>query len=527
MAKISKPVVLMIIDGLGVAPASDGNGVTLAKTPNLEKYLASYPSMTLLASGEAVGLSWGEVGNSEVGHLNLGVGKIFYQNLPRINRSIDNGEFFENNVLLEAMDHVKKNKSKLHLIGLVSEGKVHSTSSHCYALLEMAKKNKVKDVFVHAFLDGRDSQRDSGLGFIKELKDKIKHIGVGEIASLHGRMFAMDRDNRWERVQKTFDVLSKGQSEEYYKSPIDAIEESYKKEVFDEEFIPVVIGKEGAPTAVIEENDAVVFFNYRADRARQLTNAFVADEFEQLDRGDKLNNLRFITMTEYEAGLPVGVVFPREVIKTSLPKIISEKGHRQLHIAETEKYAHVTFFFSGGEEDPYDGEDRIVIPSPRVASYAEKPEMSAKKVTEELTKEILKEKHDFIVVNYANPDMVGHTGDIEATVKSIEAIDKYSGEVIDLVLSKGGKVVMVADHGNAEELLNLQTGEMDKEHSTNPVPCIIIGAEYEGKTTEDVQVVGNDLSLVQPVGLLSDVPLTILSILGIDPPEEMTGRSLI
>lgn len=517
----------MILDGWGVAPASDGNAVSLAKTPNLTKYIASFPAMNLIASGEAVGLSWGEVGNSEVGHLNLGVGKIFYQNLPRINRSIENGDFFENQVLLEALEHVKKHNSKLHLLGLVSEGKVHAMNTHCYSLLELAKKNKVKDVFVHAFLDGRDSQRDSGKGFIQELKDKIKEIGVGEIASLHGRMFAMDRDNRWERVQKTFDVLIKGVSEEYYKDPIEAIEEAYKKEIYDEEFVPIVIGREGDPTAIISDNDAVIFFNYRADRARQLTKAFVMDDFDQLQRGNKLNNLHFVTMTEYEAGLPVKIVYPRELIKTSLPKVISEKGFRQLHIAETEKYAHVTFFFSGGEEDPYDGEDRIVIPSPKVASYAEKPEMSAKKVTEELTKEILKEKHDFIVVNYANPDMVGHTGDKEATIKSIEYVDKCVGEVVDLVLSKGGEVIIVADHGNAEELLNLQTGEIDKEHSTNPVPCIIIGKQYEGMTTEDVQVVGNDLSLVQPVGLLSDVTMTVLKMLGIEPPDDMSGRPLI
>ncbi len=527
MAQISKPVVLIILDGWGVATPSEGNGVSLAKTPNFDRYVASYPAMTLLASGEAVGLSWGEVGNSEVGHLNLGVGKIFYQNLPRIDRAIDNREFFENNVFIDAMNHVKKHNSKLHLMGLVSEGKVHAMSTHCFALLELAKKQKVDQVFVHAFLDGRDSAYNSGKSFITDLQNKIQELAVGKIASLHGRLYAMDRDNRWERVQKTFDVLTKGTAEEYFGDPLEAIETSYANKVYDEEFVPVIIGQENKPTAIIEDNDAVIFFNYRADRARQLTSALVDEQFDKMNRPQKIQNLHFVTMTEYQAGLPVQVAFPKEVIQTSLPKIVSQKGLHQLHIAETEKYAHVTFFFSGGEEDPYEGEERIVIPSPKVPTYADAPEMSAKKVTENLTKEILKDKYDFIICNFANPDMVGHTGDVKATVAAIEYIDKCLGEVVNLILSKGGKAVVVADHGNAEELVNLQTGEIDKEHSTNPVPCLIIGREYEGKTVNDVQIIGNDLSLVQPVGLLSDVPATILKMLGINVPNEMTGRPLI
>lgn len=521
-----KPVVLIILDGWGVAPEGEGNGVTLAKIPNFKKYVASYPAMTLMASGESVGLSWGEMGNSEVGHLNLGVGKIFYQNLPRIDKSIEDQSFFENKVLLEAIEHAKRNNSKLHLMGLMSEGKVHGLNQHCYALLEMAKKNGLKDVFVHAFLDGRDSPYNSGKGFIKDLEDKLKGIGIGKIASLHGRLYAMDRDNRWERVEKSYQAMAEGKSEEYFKDAEKAIEKSYKDKVYDEEFVPVAMGSEDKPEAVVGDNDAVIFFNYRADRARQITKAFVMDDFDKFPR-NKIQNLYFVGMTEYEEGLPIQTAFPKEAIKTSLPKIIAEKGYRQLHIAETEKYAHVTFFFSGGQEDPFEGEDRIVIPSPKVASYAEQPEMSARKVTEELAREILSEKHDFIVVNYANPDMVGHTGEIEETVRSIETTDKCLGEIVDLVLSKNGVALVVADHGNAEELLNLQTGEKDKEHSTNPVPFLVIGKDYEGKTIEDVQLVGNDLSLVQPVGLLSDVPATILSIMGIDIPEDMSGRPLI
>jgi 2,3-bisphosphoglycerate-independent phosphoglycerate mutase len=527
MSQRPKPVALIILDGWGIAPASDGNGVTMAKTPNFEKLVANYPAMTLLASGEAVGLSWGEMGNSEVGHLNLGVGKIFYQNLPRIDKSIEDGSIFEMQALLKAIEHAKAHKSKLHLMGLISEGKVHGMITHCYGLLEMAKKNKFKDVYIHGFLDGRDSPYNSGEGFVKELEAAIKKIGVGEIATLHGRMFPMDRDNRWERVEKAYQAIALGKSEEYFKDPVKAVQESYAKKVYDEEFLPVVIGREDKPRAVIGNNDAVIFFNFRADRAREITHAFIDDEFDKFDRGEKVENLFFATMTEYEKGLPVEVVFPKEEIKTSLPKVLSEKGFKQLHIAETEKYAHVTFFFSGGVEDAFEGEDRIVIPSPKVASYSETPMMSAKKVTEDIMKEIMKEKHDFIVLNYANPDMVGHTGDMAATVAAIEAIDKMLGDVVNLIMSKGGNAIIVADHGNAEELTNLQTGEMDKEHSTNPVPCLIVGNEYEGKTIEDVQLVGNDLSLVQPVGLLSDVAPTILKMLGVDPPEDMTGRPLI
>jgi len=527
MAQVSKPVVLVILDGWGVAPPSDGNGVSLAKTPNFDRYVASYPAITLLASGEAVGLSWGEVGNSEVGHLNLGVGKIFYQNLPRIDRAIESGDFFKNSAFLDAIEHARKNNSKLHLMGLISEGKVHAMSTHCVALLELAKRKKFDNIFVHAFLDGRDSAYNGSLGYISDLENKMKEMGVGKIASLHGRFYAMDRDNRWERVQKSFDVLTLGRSEEYFDDALTAIEASYNKKIYDEEFVPVVIGKEGAPTAVIGDNDAVIFFNYRADRARELTIALVEENFDKLKRDKKSENLFFVTMTEFQARLPVKVAFPKEVIKTSLPKVVSEKGLRQLHIAETEKYAHVTFFFSGGEEDPYDGEERIVIPSPKVPTYADQPEMSAKKVTENLVKEILKDKFDFIICNYANPDMVGHTGDVKATVEAIEFVDKCLGEVVSLILSKGGKAILVADHGNAEELVNLQTGEIDKEHSTNPVPCVIIGKEYEGKTTNDVQIIGNDLSLVQPVGLLSDVPATVLKMLGINIPDDMTGRPLI
>jgi len=527
MKKHSKPVVLIILDGWGIAPDSDGNGITRAKTPNFEKYVSNYPAMTLLASGEAVGLSWGEMGNSEVGHLNLGVGKIFYQNLPRIDKAVQEGALFDNKALEKAVEHVKKNNSKLHLMGLMSEGKVHGMNSHCYGLLDVAKRAGLKEVYVHAFLDGRDSPYNSGKLFIEEAEKQMKKMKIGKLASIHGRLYAMDRDNRWERVEKTYKALAEGKSEEYYKKSVKSVDESYKNKVYDEEFVPVVIGDEDKPIATIGQGDAIVFYNYRSDRARQLTHTFIDDKFDKFDRGEKIKDLLFVTMTEYEEGLPVEVIFPKEKIKMSLPKVLSEKGYKQLHIAETEKYAHVTFFFSGGQEEPFDGEDRLVVPSPRVSSYAEKPEMSAKKVTEKLVKEIMSEKYDFIVVNIANPDMVGHTSEIDATIKAVEFTDKCLGDIVETTLSKGGVSLVVADHGNAEELVNLQTGEKDKEHSTNPVPFLVIGNEFEGKTSQDVQVVGNDLSLVQPVGLLSDVPATILKLLNIDAPDDMSGKPLI
>ncbi|MFA6537103.1 MAG: 2,3-bisphosphoglycerate-independent phosphoglycerate mutase [Patescibacteria group bacterium] len=521
-----KPVVLVILDGWGIAPPVDSNAVTSARTPNFNSYVANYPAMTLLASGESVGLSWGEMGNSEVGHLNLGVGKIFYQNLPRIGKSIDDESFFSNSVLQKAVEHVKKNNGKLHLMGLVSDGKVHSAMKHCLALLDFAKRMEIKDVLVHAFLDGRDTPFNSAQNFLAELQEKIDKLKIGRIASLHGRLYAMDRDNHWERIEKSYSAMVLGKAEETFADYTKALELSYKDKVFDEEFVPCLIGK-NIEQNLVKDNDAVVFFNYRADRGRELTKTFVLDNFEQFKRGEKLQNLFFATMTEYEEGLPVEIIFPREEIKASLPKQIALAGLRQLHVAETEKYAHVTFFFSGGEENPFEGEDRLVIPSPRVDSYSRTPAMSAGKLKETLVKEIVDDKYDFIVVNFANPDMVGHTGDLGATVAAVEFTDKCLGELIHVILEKDGVALITADHGNAEELLNLQTGEMDKEHSTNPVPFIVVGRKYEGRTTEEVELVGHDLSLIQPIGLLSDIAPTILKIMGLEIPKEMSGKPLI
>jgi len=456
----------------------------------------------------------------------LGTGRIFYQTLPRINKSINDGSFFKNSILKKAAEHVQKNRSSLHLMGLVSTGRVHTTIEHLYALLEFARDKKIKRVYIHAFLDGRDTIYNSGIDFITKLKAKIKECGTGQIATLSGRFYAMDRDNRWDRVEKAYEAIVLGESDQYFSDPIAAVRASYGKKVYDEEFIPTVIGKNKKPTAVVKDDDAVIFFNYRADRARQLARAFVLKDFDKFKR-NFLPNLFFVTMTEYEKGLPAKIIFPPEEIKICLAKVLAEAGMKQLHVAETEKYAHVTFFFNGMKEEEFKGEDRIIIPSPGVASYNQKPEMSAPEITDRLIKEIVAQKYDFIVVNFANADMVGHTGDLKATIKAAQTVDECIGEITNVVLSLGGVLLITADHGNAEELFNLQTGEMDKEHSTNPVPFILVARGWEEKGWSAAPVPEGDLSLAPPVGVLADVAPTILKLMDISKPEEMTGTALI
>ena len=520
-----KPVVLIILDGYGVAAPSKGNAITLARKPNLNSYLNSYPVLTLQAAGEAVGLSWGEMGNSEVGHLSLGSGRILYQNLPRITRAIADGSFFENQAFLKACQYAREKNGNLHIMGLISPGGVHSYSEHCYALVELAKKQKVKKVFIHAFLDGRDTSHNSGKRYVGELQKKLKQIGLGEIATISGRYFSMDRDNHWERIEKAYMAITQGKCERAYEDPARAIEASYKAKIYDEEFVPTVITKGGKPKAVVKEGDSLIFFNFRADRARQLTKAFILPSFEKFKRPKYLQNLFFVAMTEYEKDLPMEIAFLPEKITMPLAKVISQAGLKQLHIAETEKYAHVTFFFNGGQEESFAGEERIIIPSPQVPSYDKKPEMSALQVTDRILKEIEADKFDFIVLNYANPDMVAHTGNLPATIQAIEILDDLVGQVVNKVLVKEGVVLITADHGNAEELYKLQTGEIDKEHSTCPVPLFIIGREFEGKVAAGAA--GKDLSQVTPAGVLADIAPTILKIMGLKRPEEMTGRSLI
>lgn len=520
-----KPVVLLIVDGFGIAPDGDGNAVTRAKMPNFKKFVQSYPAMTLRASGEEVGLSWGEMGNSEVGHLAIGAGRVYYQTLPRINREIATGDFFKNKSFLAAIEHAKKNNSNLHLIGLFSSGRVHSLDEHCFALLELAKKQKFDRLFIHAILDGRDTVYNVAVDFIKNLQNKIKETKTGKIASLSGRFYAMDRDNHWERTEKAYKAMVLGQGE-MTENPIEAIKASYAKEIFDEQFIPTVVLENNMPVAKVQNNDAVIFFNFRSERMRQIVKAFVLPDFDKFPR-ERLNNIFAVTMTEYEKGLPVEVAIPTEVIKKTLAEAISNAELKQLHLAETEKYAHVTFFLNGTKEEPFLGENRIIIPSPRVSSYDQAPAMSAYEITDRLIKEISADKYDFVVANFANPDMVAHTGNLEASIKANEVADECMGRLAEIILAKGGVLLITSDHGNVEEMKNLRTGEIDKEHSTNPVPFLIINKQFAGQLGSSGQAFEGDLSLLPPVGMLADVAPTILSVMGLPRPPEMTGTPLI
>ncbi|MDD4901061.1 MAG: 2,3-bisphosphoglycerate-independent phosphoglycerate mutase [Patescibacteria group bacterium] len=519
-----KPVVLIVMDGWGVTTPYSGNAISQANTPNINSYLANYPSSTLVASGEGVGLPWGEAGNSEVGHLNLGLGRIIYQDLPRINKSITDYRFYKNKVLLKAIEKVKSNNSKLHLLGLTSSGCVHSSLEHLQALIAMMEENKVSKYYIHAILDGRDTPFNSGLNFIKEIEKSLSGTG-GKIATLHGRFYAMDRDNHWDRTAKAYDAMTLAKGEKFA-SAEKAITESYKKKIYDEEFMPAVITDQGAPVAKIEDGDAVIFFNYRPDRARQITKAFVLPGFEKFNR-ERYLRIFFACFTEYEKNLPAEIVFPPEIIKNTLGEVLSAAGLKQLRIAETEKYAHVTYFFNGGREAASPGEDQILVASPRISSYDERPEMSALETTDKVIEAIGHDSYDFILINFANADMVGHTGNLKATVKAIEAVDKCVGRIVKSVVAKSGLLIITADHGNAEVLFNMQTGMVDKEHSPNPVPLIIIGKQYEGKSLSFGDAPGGDLSLAKPQGMLADVAPTILKVMGIDQPKEMTGRSLI
>ncbi len=522
-----RPVVLVIFDGWGVAPDTEGNAITRAKTPNFSNYIKKYPVMTLRASGMEVGLMPEEMGNSEVGHLNIGAGRVYYQSLPRIIQDISSGAFQENEVLRKAVEKVKQNGSKLHLIGLLGIGNVHASNEHLYALLDMCQRQGLsREVFVHGILDGRDCIFNSGLGFVKELQEKMNALKVGSIASLSGRYYAMDRDNRWDRCEKAYRAMTEGKADRVAEDPLKAIEMAYAEKNYDEEFIPTVIAQNGQPRATIKNGDAVIFFNFRPDRARQLAEAFVLPAFNKFPR-DYINDLFFVTMTEYEKNLPVTVAYPPVVIHNSLAEVLSKAGLKQMHIAETEKYAHMTFFLNGTIEEAFPGEERALIPSPKVASYAEAPEMSVAAVAKTAVDAIDSGVYDFVTMNFANADMVGHTGNLAATIKGCEAADKAFGLVVEHTLAKGGVVLMTADHGNAEEVINLQTGEMDKEHSTNPVPFLIIGNDFMGQAGPSGDPPEGDLSLLSPVGVLGDVAPTVLSLLGVDPPPEMTGAPLI
>ncbi len=521
-----RPAVLLVLDGFGVAPDGDGNAITRANTPTFKMLTERYPTMTLRASGDEVGLSWGEMGNSEVGHLAIGAGRVYYQTLPRINKAIVSGEFAGNQAFATAIETVKKSGGTLHLMGLMSSGKVHAFDDHAFQLLKLFKQNKLKDVAVHAILDGRDTLYNSGVDFIRTLEEHMKATGVGYLASVSGRYYAMDRDNRWDRIEKAYRAMALGESEYRVEDAVAALEDSYTRDVFDEEFEPTVIVKRDQPLATVKPGDAVIFFNFRADRARQLTKAFVLPSFDKFSR-EFIRNLTFVTMTEYETGLPVEVAFQPEVVTNCLAEAVSKAGLVQLHIAETEKYAHVTFFMNGTREEAFENEDRALIASPQVASYDQAPDMSAREITERLIKEIKTENYDVIIGNLANPDMVAHTGDLEATIKAIEVVDECVGKIVEAVLERDGVICITADHGNAEEVQNLQTHAIDKEHSTNPVPFWIIGKHFEGKASIAGDVPDGDLSLMPPIGMLADVAPTFLAIIGLPKPPEMTGTALL
>lgn len=508
MAK--RPVMLIILDGFGLGKDYPGNAIKLAKTPNIDRLMEEYPNTTLEASGLAVGLPEGQMGNSEVGHLNIGAGRIVYQDFTRISKSIKDGDFFEKEEFLQAIGNAKENNSKIHLIGLVSKGGVHSHISHLYALLELMKKHDFYNVFIHVILDGRDVSPTAGKEDVAELMEKIKEIGVGKIATVSGRYYAMDRDKRWDRTKLAYDAYTLGIGNEET-DPVVAIEKSYKKDVTDEFVIPTVIKENNKPLGLVDNNDSIIFFNFRPDRARQITRAFVDEEFNGFNRDKKVNTF-YVTMTEYDKTIEnVLVAFKEEIPTNTLGKYISEKGLKQLRIAETEKYAHVTFFFNGGIEEPYENEDRVLIPSPKVATYDLKPEMSAIEVKDEVIKRLNMDKYDLIILNFANPDMVGHTGVVDAAVKAIETVDNCLGEIVELLIEKGGKALITSDHGNAEMLIDERDGSPITSHTSNRVPLILVGDK--------------DVKLRQ--GILADLAPTLLEILGLEKPEEMTGKSLI
>lgn len=507
-----KLTMLMILDGFGDNTNKDGNAIRLAKTPNIDKLMKKYSNTEINTSGLSVGLPEGQMGNSEVGHTNIGAGRIVYQELTRITKAIENGEFFTNPEFIAAIENCKKYNSKLHILGLVSDGGVHSHLRHLYGLLEMAKRRDFEDVYVHCFLDGRDTPPASAESYIIKLQDKMKEKGVGKIASISGRFYAMDRDKRWQRVQKCYNVLVNGEGEKA-SSSIKAIEDSYQKEVFDEFVEPTLICNGEQPIATIGKNDSVIFFNFRPDRAREITRALVDTNFNNFETKKDLN-LYFVCFTNYDETMPnVHIAFKKEPLHNTFGEYISKLEYTQLRIAETEKYAHVTFFFNGGEEKLFKGEDRILVPSPKVETYDLKPEMSAYEVTDKVLEAINKNYYDCIILNYANTDMVGHTGSLEAAIKAVEAIDKCVGKVVNLVEEKHGNLLITADHGNAEQMIDYSTGEPHTAHTTNPVPLIL--------------VTNNKKLKLKSGGKLADLAPTMLDLMNLEKPEEMTGNSLL
>ncbi|POP31570.1 2,3-bisphosphoglycerate-independent phosphoglycerate mutase [Lactonifactor longoviformis] len=509
---MKKPTVLMILDGYGLNDNCEANAVCEGKTPVMDQLMSQCPFVKGNASGMAVGLPEGQMGNSEVGHLNMGAGRIVYQELTRITKEIQDGDFFHNEALLKAVKNAKEKDTALHFMGLLSDGGVHSHNTHLYGLLELAKREGVEKVYVHCFLDGRDTPPSSGKGYVEELQAKMEEIGVGQIATVMGRYYAMDRDNRWDRVEKAYAAMTKGEGE---KAACGAcgVQASYDKGKTDEFVLPTVVEKDGVPVASVQDGDSVIFFNFRPDRAREITRAFADEDFQGFFREKKLD-LVFICFTEYDATIQnVEVAFHKVSIENTFGQFLAARHMTQARIAETEKYAHVTFFFNGGIEEPNQGEDRILVKSPKVATYDLKPEMSAFEVCDKLVEAIESDKYDVIIINFANPDMVGHTGIEAAAVKAVEAVDQCVGRAVEAVKKVGGQMFICADHGNAEQLVDYKTGEPFTAHTVNPVPFILVNADPSYGLREG--------------GCLADIAPTLIELMGMEQPIEMTGKSLL
>ena len=507
-----KPTVLMILDGFGLNDKSEGNAIAQADTPVIDKLMKDYPFVEGNASGLAVGLPDGQMGNSEVGHLNMGAGRIVYQELTRISKEIEDGDFFKNPELLDAVANVKNNGSDLHFYGLLSDGGVHSHNTHLYGLLELAKREGVENVYVHCFLDGRDTSPTSGKGFIEALEAKMKEIGVGKIASICGRYYAMDRDNRWDRVEAAYKMLTLGDGVKADSAEA-AITASYADDKTDEFVLPTVIEENGAPVATIKDKDSIVFFNFRPDRAREITRTFCADDFTGFDRGPR-KDVKYVCFSEYDVTIPnKTVAFKKVELENTFGQFLAACGKTQARIAETEKYAHVTFFFNGGVEEPNQGEERILVNSPKVATYDLQPEMSAPMVCDKLVEAILSGKYDVIIINFANPDMVGHTGVEAAAIKAVETVDACVGRAVDALLEADGQMFICADHGNVEQLIDYENGGSFTAHTINPVPFILVN--YDSAYT------------LREGGCLADIVPTMIEMMGLEQPEEMTGKSLL
>ncbi|TCT18794.1 phosphoglycerate mutase [Melghiribacillus thermohalophilus] len=506
-----KLAALIILDGFALRDEEKGNAVKQAHTPNFDRYWNTYPHTTLKACGEAVGLPEGQMGNSEVGHLNIGAGRVVYQSLTRVNLAMKDGSFYENKAFNGAMDHVKTKGTSLHIFGLLSDGGVHSHIQHLFALLKMAKDQGLDNVYVHAFLDGRDVGPATAKQYLQETVDKMNELGVGQLATISGRYYSMDRDRRWDRVEKAYRAMVYGEGEKGT-DPIEILERFYEQEIYDEFVLPTVMTDEnGKPVATIQDEDAIIFYNFRPDRAIQLTKVFTEEGFDGFDRGEKKpDDLYYVTLTQYSDEFDVEVAFGPDMPQNTIGEVVSKHGLKQLRIAETEKYPHVTYFMSGGREERFPGEERILIDSPKVATYDLKPEMSAYEVTDALLMEIHKDKHHVIILNFANPDMVGHSGKLEPTIKAVEAVDECLGKVVDAILEKGGYAIITADHGNADEVVTLD-GKPMTAHTTNPVPVIV--------TKKGIHLRNG--------GILGDLAPTLLELLEIEQPEEMTGKSLI